>query len=39
MCRSLHFDELLEKLVQLREILASSDSAEEELLPEMDAPF
>ena len=33
------FDELLEKLVQLRDLLASTDNAEEELLPEIDLPF
>ena len=33
------FDELLEKLVQLRDLLASSDNADEELLPEVDVPF
>ena len=33
------FDELLEKLVQLRDLLASSDNAEEELSSEVDVPF
>ena len=33
------FDELLEKLVQLRDLLASSDKSELEPLPEFDVPF
>ena len=33
------FDELFEKVVQLRDLLASSDDAEEGLLPEGEVPF
>ena len=33
------FDELLEKLIQLRELLASLDDEDDRLLPETDVPF
>ena len=33
------FDELLEKLIQLRDLLASSEDEGEELLTEIDVPF
>ena len=35
----LTFDELLQKLVQLKDLLASSDDEQEEVTAEIDVPF